>query len=63
MKKHTALFMPLAEAFALRAAHTIRAGQKLPGMSYADRELSEAIDRAAARKNSALGPRPSALAS
>jgi len=38
--------MPLIRAFALQAARTVREGRKLPGMNYADMELSEAIERA-----------------
>lgn len=38
--------MPLQRAFALSAARTVNEGRKLPGMSYADMELQEAIDRA-----------------
>lgn len=38
--------MPLGRAFALIAARTIRHGQKLPGMNYADMELNDAIERA-----------------
>lgn len=50
MTTAAALRFPLAQAFALQAARTIRDGRKLPGMSYADRELAEAIEAAAAAK-------------
>lgn len=45
MSTHAALRYPLAQAFLLQAGRTIRDGRKLPGMSYQDRELAEAIDR------------------
>lgn len=38
--------LPLMRAWALSCAATIREGKKLPGPSYADMELAEAIDRA-----------------
>lgn len=41
--------LPLSRAFALCAAATIREGRKLPGMSYADMEIAEAIEAATER--------------
>lgn len=38
--------MPLIRAFALQTARTVREGRKLPGMSYSDMDLNEAIARA-----------------
>ena len=49
MNEHYILFrLPLVRAWALSCAALVRDGRKLPGPSYADMELAEAIDRAAA---------------
>lgn len=47
MSTDEALFFPLARAFALSVAATLREVGKVKGMSYADRELSEALARSA----------------
>lgn len=47
MTEHHVLFrLPLIRAWALTCAALVRDGKKLPGPSYADLDLSEAIDRA-----------------
>ena len=48
MSEHYILFiLPLVRAWALTCSALVREGNKLPGQSYADMELAEAIDRAA----------------
>lgn len=47
MSEHYILFrIPLIRAWALSCAALVREGKKLPGPSYADMDLSDAIDRA-----------------
>lgn len=48
MSEHYILFrLPLIRAWALSCSAVVREGRKLPGPSYADMELAEAINRAA----------------
>ena len=52
MSEHYILFrLPLVRAWALSCAATVREGRKLPGPSYADMELADAIDSAVADLN------------
>jgi hypothetical protein len=47
MNEHYILFrLPLIRAWALSTAAIVRDGKKIPGPSYADMDLADAIDRA-----------------
>ncbi len=46
---HILVRLPLIRAWALSTAAMVREGKKIPGPSYADMDLADAIDRATAQ--------------
>jgi len=57
MSEHYILFrLPLIRAWALCAAAMVREGKKIPGPSYADLDLADAINRATNALNSGSSP-------